>query len=536
MAEYIFRIVKPPRTHKTVDQSFKNRLLTERLSMPWMSISQADAICAEKILILVDHNEQGRAATLESQVTLPSASPFVLYSTKGGDMLESKDGKLGLYTADPLVPLCFLTLSEGVPDWVITVEHVVLMFDALGKTLHDDRKAGLTMIKDRFNQEMLKMTESGIWSETHSTFVVPFAMLKEMPTWSEHGYTNLPLGIMQDWLDFTSFCSSYEDVALFFSLCRYMNTSKVRLYWKNRRLSKDIYAKIKTTPKIAFLLQLIEVEGLRQVVCDFPSDENEPINHLQDKELADAVQLHEALLEDCLITGSDKVALSHDSALSVLVWLGGVTVARDQVKYGRLAVGHKARAQSVQFLDQIASFCVPARLMSSSTITEQFTITNLLIVNNRSTIGRNGPTSKELEFYRTYSLVVITPDDINQLETRFDELVVALRKLQSGKKIEHPILPVVMLVDVHLFSPIMLRTALCFLLESKHGFQYNDLKTEMRFTTTATGLPYKFLITASVRHVFFATVCRTVLKLTIAMPDSINLVCRWSMKRFLFKK
>ena len=503
----VFTFTKPPVVQKNVVMDVLNRELTDRLSMPWMVYHNLESLWTEgaKIVLLMTDSKTVDA-TIVNRIPIVSTSPLVIYSCEAL-VDDSNPDDIKVQVVSAVIPELFSPCSCGHKQKEFElcsclVLHMLNM--SMNDQMFGDEDVGQAMAVFHNLTAALeihkvigadgKNTKPYVnW--TRHAFALPYHHILQIPNMVQGSPTELPSRSVNDCLDFTTFCKTYDEVDLYFSLCRYIHPARVRLLWKNRKVCKTIMNKIKDDPILAFLGQLIEVEGLRQAALDFATEKTKALvgADIDDTELQAAIRLHEQLLQESLLKGNADVQLYSDSnAQKLLAWMGGILITPGN-SIGQLAIATAADVDSLVRLRNIANHWTPNPLSLIGTLQDHLTQTNLLFVNTRSTCGRNYPTIRpKLDYYRANSLVIIAPSDVSCLETRFSELCQNLSILYSQAP-SKPVIPVVTIVDLHLFSPLMLRTALCFLLECQHGFTYNDTFTEKTYRYTRTSLPFKIL-------------------------------------------
>lgn len=514
-----------PDTKVTIDKEMADRGVAERMAMPWFVVRQYETTWANNIPIrlTLENRDEVLDATIVTPVPIVSACPLVLYSCKVFvDESDANDIKVTI--GSQLVPERFQscvckTTSKNFELCSCLVKALFMM--AGDPNMHNQEDLAVAMSIHRTLTHALenaKVPDSPFSPYTNwmnRGFLFPYNMLYRIPMMTQGCNIKEPSKLLSAYFDFTLFCQTYEHVNIYFSLCRYMHPARARLFMQNSKVAHSLLKKIQGEPLRAFLGQLIEVEGLRQAAEDAESGDVKKLYVISDAELQSAVRVHEELLCEALLRGTPDVQLYSDSVeLKILAWMGGILVEEGKTT-GRLALASLAEKDCVARLQRVASHWHPQPLLPANSLDQHLQTTNMLFVNNRGTCGRSSPfIKKELDFYRRHSLVTLAPSDVSDLEQRFDELCRSMERLHDCNN-RFPVIPVVTVVDLHLFSPLMLRTILTFLLECQHGFKYNDLISPKTYRATRTSMPFKLLFFGD----FVAHPCRGGIKIVNEFLD-----------------
>jgi len=502
MQNAIVQFCDIPDTKVTIDKEMAARGVAERISMPWFVVRQYKTTWSNKIPIYLtlENREEALQATIVNPVPIVSTCPLVLYSCKVF-VDETDQDDIKVTVGSHMVPEGFQpcpckSTSKKFELCSCLVRHLFLM--AGDPNVHNQEDLSIAMgVKRTLTHalENIKMPDNrypfSSWLER--AFLFPYNMLYRIPMMIQGCNTKQPSKLLSAYFDFTLFCQNYEQVDLYFSLCCYMHPARVHLFMKNTKVAHSLLKNIRAEPLRAFLGQLIEVEGLRQAAQDVVSGDVKKLYAITDAELQSAVRVHEDLLCEALMRGTSDVQLYSDfDELKLLAWMGGILVNEGKT-LGRLTRASLAGPDCVARLQHVASYWHPQGLLPANSLDQHLQNTNLLFVNNRGTCGRSSPLiKKELDYYRRTSLITLVPSDVTALEERFDQLCRSLERLYSPNN-RFPVIPVVTIVDLHLFSPLMLRTILTFLLECQHGFKYNDIVSPKTYRNTRTSLPFKLL-------------------------------------------
>lgn len=502
MQNALIRFRDIPNVKLTLDNEMADRGVAERLSMPWLVIRQYKNYWATDIPIDLTLDDVILKATIVSNVPIVSTCPIVIYSCQV--IVDDSDmDNIKVTVTSPMVPRRFQmcgckTTSKSFELCSCLVLHLFNM--ATNDVAHDKTEADIAL---GICKTLTRTLENVKADETHSSpytnwtkrgFLFPYDMLYRISLMNQGcNVIKEPSKLVSAYFDFTMFCQTYEQVDLYFSLCCYMQPARARLFMDNTKVAYTLLKKIQDDPLRAFLGQLIEVEGLRQAAIDAESGDVKKLIVITDAELHAAVHIHEELLCESLLRGTSDVQLYAESIdLKLLAWMGGILVDHGN-PIGRLAMASLAERDCVARLQKIASYWHPRKLLPAHSLDQHLQTTHLLFVNTRGTVGRTSPYIKPtLEIYRKNGLVTLAPSDVSALEERFDDLCRSLEHLYNANT-RHPVIPVVTIVDLHLFSPLMLRTILTFLLECQHGFKYNDIVSPKTYRATRTSLPFKFL-------------------------------------------
>lgn len=502
MQNAIVQFCDIPDTNVTIDKEMAARGVAERISMPWFVIRQYETTWSNNIPIYMtlENRKEVLQATIVNPVPIVSTCPLVLYSCKVF-VDETDQDDIKVTVGSQMVPERFQscpceTTRKNFELCSCLVKHLFMM--AGNPNVHNQEDVSIAMGIHRtlsYSLENVKVADSfspyANWM--NKAFLFPYNMLYRIPMMIQRCNTKKQSKLLSAYFDFTLFCQTYEHVDVYFSLCRYMHPVRVQLFMQNTKVAHSLLKNIRTEPLRAFLGQLIEVEGLRQAAQDAVSGECKNLHVISDAELQSTVRVHEYLLCEALMRGTDDVQLYSDSdELKLLAWMGGILVDEGKT-VGRLARASLAGPDCVARFQRVASYWHPKTLLPLKTLDQHLQNTNLLFVNNRGTCGRHCRfIMKHLDYYRRTSLITLTPSDVTALEERFDELCRSLERLYNPNN-RFPVIPVVTIIDLHLFSPLMLRTILTFLLECQHGFKYNDIISPKTYRETRTSLPFKML-------------------------------------------
>lgn len=515
---------RPPKTSVSVDMH-PARGVAERLSMPWCVVREFRTVCSnhtEVFVTLEGREDEIIHGVIEHSLPIISTCPLVVYSCQ--ILIEENDGQDAKVTVcSQLVPEQFQRCNCGFKNQnfeLCSCLVLKLFEEAFDPKMHneDDIQVAMAVFRTLGHalDRITKHDETGInfvhpyrnW--TKNAFLFPYHMLYNLPLMVQGSNSASSSALLESYFDFSLFCQTYQHLGIYFSLCRYMHPTRARLFFKNPKVAHTLLKKIQQNPFHAFLGQLIEVEGLRQAAAEAESGDIKKLYVLRDQELHAAAHLHEELLCEALLRGDSNVVLYCDSVeQKILTWMGGIVVQPGS-PIGRLAIASLAEVDCLERLQSIASHWRPQKLVPGQDIQHQLSTTGMLFVNTRSTCGRSSPFIKpHLDLCRQHSFVTFAPADVTALEDRFDEMCRSMESFYNSRA-QPVVIPVVTIVDLHLFSPLMLRTVLTFLLECQHGFKYNDIHSPKSYIHTKTGLPFKFLFLGDFNCVSFRQGLRVV--------------------------